>query len=101
MKIRRKTTRLGELLVHAGIISEDQLDQALDVQRTEEPERNIGNIIVELGFCTQEEITFAVEKQEKLRNGGLDVLEHYDNNTVETQLDEISELSDDIIKKAK
>ncbi|MBO4338339.1 MAG: Flp pilus assembly complex ATPase component TadA [Clostridia bacterium] len=41
-------------LLSAGIINEDQIDEALDIQKTNKA--LIGTILVELGYCTEEDI---------------------------------------------
>jgi type IV pilus assembly protein PilB len=41
-------------LLRDGVINEDQLDEALEIQKTNRA--LIGNILVELGYCTEEDI---------------------------------------------
>lgn len=48
----RKKIRIGDLLVEAGAITEDELQQALEHQK--ENGGKLGNIIMELGFISQE-----------------------------------------------
>src|SRR5579883_1500999 len=48
---------LGEVLVGKGTISEDQLRQALDVQKS--APGDLGNIIVDLGFASEREVASA------------------------------------------
>lgn len=48
----RKKIRIGDLLVEAGAISEDQLQQALEKQQ--ESGGRIGNIIMQMGFISRE-----------------------------------------------
>ena len=48
----RKKIRIGDLLVEAGAISEDQLQQALEKQK--ESGGRIGNIIMQMGFISRE-----------------------------------------------
>lgn len=48
----RKKIRIGDLLVEAGAISEDQLQEALAYQK--ENGGRLGNIIMELGFISRE-----------------------------------------------
>lgn len=48
----RKKIRIGDLLVEAGAITEDQLQQALVVQK--ETGGRLGNVIMDLGFISRE-----------------------------------------------
>ena len=53
--------QLGELLLEKGVIDRTQLEKALAMQR----ERNalLGEVIVEMGFATEEEIAQALTSQ--------------------------------------
>ena len=42
--------RLGDLLVDAGVISQDQLVKALQVQKTEKQGERLGVVLIDLGF---------------------------------------------------
>ncbi len=103
MRIKKRFTRLGELLVHAGVVNDDQLDVALKVQSKEgHPSRNIGDILIAMKFCKQADIEYALRKQHELRNGGMNIEDCCtESDTVETHIDEIGELADGILKKAK
>lgn len=48
----RKRIRVGDLLVEAGAITEDQLQQALEKQK--EDGGRIGNVIMQMGFISKE-----------------------------------------------
>ena len=48
----RKRIRVGDLLVEAGAITEDQLQQALEKQK--EDGGRIGNVIMSMGFISKE-----------------------------------------------
>ena len=48
----RKKIRVGDLLVEAGAITEDQLQQALEKQK--EDGGRIGNVIMQMGFISKE-----------------------------------------------
>ena len=50
---------MGEILVNQGAINLRQLDQALDLQRNNAG--RLGDIIVELGFMTQQDIDKVLE----------------------------------------
>jgi len=62
MPIRRIINKqLGELLFERGIISQDQLGQALNLQRIKGG--LIGEILVELGFAKEEDIAQSLTAQ--------------------------------------
>jgi type IV pilus assembly protein PilB len=60
--MRRK---LGEILLEAGLITEDQLNHALSVQKTKK--QKIGKILVELGFVTKDQIAKALAEKLNLQ----------------------------------
>ena len=45
---------LGQLLVRRGVLSEAQLEQALDSQKNSEERKLIGEVLVQLGFVNQQ-----------------------------------------------
>ena len=51
---RKTKDRLGTRLVRAGIITQDELDHALDLQKRSL--RRLGDLLIELGFCTRDEL---------------------------------------------
>lgn len=55
------TKQLGELLTERGVISKDQLEKALSLQKQEGG--LIGQILVKLGFTSEEEIAQALTAQ--------------------------------------
>jgi type IV pilus assembly protein PilB len=57
----RKPKRIGELLIDNGLITEDQLDDALNEQkRTKE---FLGSILIKMGYITDEDLTEALSEQ--------------------------------------
>lgn len=52
--------RVGDLLVDRGMISPEQLSQALDYQRNSDGRKLLGNVLVELGFVSSEQVMEAV-----------------------------------------
>ncbi|MCK9572003.1 MAG: hypothetical protein M0Q96_01850 [Candidatus Omnitrophica bacterium] len=62
MAVRRVINKqLGELLLERGIISQIQLDQALEIQHSKGG--LIGEILVELGFAKEEDIAQSLTAQ--------------------------------------
>lgn len=59
--------RLGDLLVEAGTITQDQLTQALNVQKTEKKGQRLGVVLMDLGFTDEKQIMKALCSQLKLQ----------------------------------
>ena len=57
--------RLGEMLIARGLIGEDELNQALELQK--ERGDKLGKILVDLGFVAQREILSALSEQLSIR----------------------------------
>jgi type IV pilus assembly protein PilB len=55
-----KTVRVGDVLVERGLITPQQVDQAIAVQQEGGKRQLLGEILVELGFVTQEQLTAAL-----------------------------------------
>jgi type IV pilus assembly protein PilB len=55
--------RLGDLLVKERIISQDQLEKALQAQRQAGPSARLGSVLVRLGFVSDEEVTNFLSRQ--------------------------------------
>ncbi len=56
-----KKYRLGDLLIHKGIINENQLKQALEMQKKNH--RWLGDYLIELGMVTDDDIANVLELQ--------------------------------------
>lgn len=54
--------RIGELLLEAGIVSPDQLAQALKAQK-ESPGKRVGTLLVEKGIVSETQLTQALSRQ--------------------------------------
>ncbi len=63
----RKNTRLGTLLVKRRLITTAQLHEAVNVQRTSR-HKNLGDILVEQGWVTHEDIRKSLRRQARLRH---------------------------------
>src|SRR3954447_12355059 len=51
---------LGQLLKEKGLIKPEQLERALDEQRRSNHQKLLGEILIELGFCSEDQITEAL-----------------------------------------
>lgn len=60
--------RLGDLLVDAGVISQDQLVKALQVQKTEKQGERLGVVLIDLGFTDEKQIVEALKAQLKIQS---------------------------------
>ena len=53
--------RLGDLLLHIGLISQEQLDRALELQKGSK--KRLGSVLIENGFITEQQLIEALEMQ--------------------------------------
>src|SRR6185503_5342099 len=51
---------LGQLLLGKGLLTQEQLDRALDEQKRSNHQKLLGEILVELRICTEDQITEAL-----------------------------------------
>ena len=62
---------LGQILVDLGFITIYQLDEALQIQRSDDENGNerkpLGQILLELGFCGPNQLIRAIQVQSELR----------------------------------
>ena len=58
-----KRPPLGQRLIESGMVSEEQIDEALDLQKTTRKGQRLGNILVELGYLSRESLEVFVEEQ--------------------------------------
>jgi len=61
MSIKGEYLRLGELLVHEGLISSGQLEKVIAVQKQEGG--RLGEVLVKLGLVKEEQIVAVLGKQ--------------------------------------
>ena len=57
-----KNLRLGDMLVEAGYITEEQLQEALQAQSADRSKK-IGEHLIELGFIKEEEMLVVLSKK--------------------------------------
>ena len=58
-----KYRRLGELLIDAGAITNDQLEQALAIQK--ETKERLGEALINHGFMSEDQLIDALTMQEQ------------------------------------
>lgn len=64
MDISRKKLRLGDVLVNSGVITQEQLGQALDMQKGSG--KKLGEVLVDEGIVTEEAIARALSHQMRI-----------------------------------
>src|SRR5690606_39472836 len=57
----RARRRLGDLVVEAGLVSRDQVEEALRLQKSRN--ERIGEILVDLGYVTEDEVAAALAEE--------------------------------------
>jgi ribosomal protein S15P/S13E len=60
-----EATRLGEMLLKSGIIDKGSLKLVLEIQTKEQ--KPVGQIFVEQGICTENDIQMLIKKQSSVR----------------------------------
>lgn len=58
---KKHPQKLGEILIHYRIITPEQLEEGLKIKKTKE--KRIGEILIDLGRVTQDEINWVLGKQ--------------------------------------
>ncbi|MBI3330923.1 MAG: Flp pilus assembly complex ATPase component TadA [Candidatus Omnitrophica bacterium] len=61
MPILKQGDKLGQILIKAGLITEEQLAKALEVQRG--TRKRIGEVLVEIGLTTEVDVASALSRQ--------------------------------------
>ncbi|MDD2283717.1 MAG: type II secretion system protein GspE, partial [Eubacteriales bacterium] len=62
--VKQRQNNLGELLIENGTITKEQLENALQQQNTNEGGRGmLGRTLVQLGYCTEDDIARVVSLQ--------------------------------------
>lgn len=58
--------RLGDLLIEAGVISQEQLKAALEEQKSNKSGKKLGSVLIDLGIVTEKQIIEALKAQLKI-----------------------------------
>ena len=81
--------RVGEFLVENGIITEDQLQASLELQK-DNPQTAIGQVMVTLGYVSKEELIMAMEMYMIATGTTTDVSDEWlDQEEIDSLLDRI------------
>ena len=90
-EVKKNPQKLGEMLIYYKIITPEQLEEGLKIQKN--MEKRIGEILIDLGRVTQDEINWVLGKQLNLPY----IQVNADN--IDIQLSK--NISEDILKKFK
>jgi type IV pilus assembly protein PilB len=60
---RTTKTEIGRLLLQKGLISSSQLQEALAIQRQKQQDKRLGQILVELGYLSKDDLYFVLAMQ--------------------------------------
>ena len=63
----QKNLKLGEVLLEAGYITQEQLSEALDYQKNSPTKKLLGDALTELGFITEEDKIRALSRRLNVR----------------------------------
>ena len=58
--------KLGQLLVERGYLSEEQLEEAVDLQKRPDETRRLGEILVSRGYVTASQVQVALARQKAM-----------------------------------
>ena len=88
----KRNIRLGELLILAGILTESDMMNAVELSLTrEEP---LGAVLIQLGLITTDQLRLALRLQESISEGSIDVQSATDTLLMETGNSLIPKLTD-------
>lgn len=88
----RRNIRLGELLILAGILTESDMMNAVELSLTrEEP---LGAVLIQLGLITTDQLRLALRLQESISVGSIDIQSATDTLLLETGNSLIPKLTD-------
>ena len=59
----KRKRRLGEILIEDNAITQEQLDEAFESQKTTHQGKKLGEILVEMGYLTEEQIAETLQRQ--------------------------------------
>ena len=88
---KKHPQKLGEILIHYKIITPEQLEEGLKIQKNKK--KRIGEVLIELGRVTQDEINWVLGKQLNLPYVQINI------NNIDIQLSR--NISEDILRKFK
>lgn len=55
--------KLGEILINEGLVTQEQLEKVLEIQKNEPQRRPIGQLLISMGLITEDNLALALSKQ--------------------------------------
>lgn len=74
-----KIKPLGQLLLEKGLITQQQLEEAVEIQKTKK--QSLGDVLINLGFVSEEQLYHTLAEQQ-----GIEILKYSDINNVDKNL---------------
>ena len=69
METDPRTIRIGELLIKAGFVTKEDLDEALEIAK--QSGQLVGRVLTMSGFLTEQRLKSTLRAQEHLKQGGI------------------------------
>ena len=69
MSAKDDPTALGNILIELGLITLEQLAEAIERQENSTLEQLLGAVLVHQGYCTKEDVDTALSAQKSMRQG--------------------------------
>lgn len=76
---------LGALLIEQGLVTQEQIEACLLLQRQDYPQRPLGEIVVRCGYITRDQLEQTLERQRELRNSLIAVVDAHGPATPDLQ----------------
>ncbi|MBU3810850.1 MAG: GspE/PulE family protein [Candidatus Niameybacter stercoravium] len=62
----RRNLRIGDVLIEDGLITQAQLEKALEMQKTAYQDKRLGDVLIDLKYLTEEQFTQSLSKRLKV-----------------------------------
>lgn len=66
MQTNRRNLRIGDILVEDGLITQEQLENTLKIQKNNYRDKRLGDLLINLKYVTEEQFTQALAKRLKV-----------------------------------
>ena len=92
--MKKSREKLGQILLNENLITEEQLEKAIEIQKREGA--RLGETFISLGIVTEKDILVKLKFKKTVSMGELLNDESYDEDGLEIQSDELDEIRDDM-----
>lgn len=100
-------TSLGSILLKMGVLTQEELEMAVEMQERSSKELQLGNQLVAYEVCTREQIDIALRAQEQMRsedNGdqalGVADIAQYRRRATSDERKKLVSRADEVVRKA-